>query len=118
MKDMAKKTRREIEENLRNKLANKHNDYMERQRKKYSELWDAYCRARKECDKYQQENEELKEKVQQYEDWINRLQEFMDMPEDMRKKEIEKMRAEQRFKTYLADSPLIKMLGLYTGFDF
>ena len=60
---MAKKTRKEIEETLRNKLANKHNDYVERQQKKYGELWDAYCRARKECDKYQEENEELKEKI-------------------------------------------------------
>ena len=76
---MAKKTRKEIEETLRNKLANKHNDYVERQQKKYGELWDAYCRARKECDKYQEENEELKEKIQQYEDWIERLQKFMDM---------------------------------------
>ena len=80
---MAKKTRREIEENLRNKLANKYHEYAEHQQKKYGELWDAYCRARKECDKYQEENEQLKEKVQQYEDWINRLQEFMDMPEDI-----------------------------------
>ena len=110
---MAKKTRKEIEETLRNKLANKHNDYMERQRKKYSELWDAYCRARKECDKYQQENEELKEKIQQYEDWIERLQKFMDMPEDMRKKEIEKMRADQKIKTYIAESPFFKALGTW-----
>lgn len=115
---MAKKTRKEIEETLRNKLANKHNEYVERQQKKYGELWDAYCRVRKECDKYQEENEQLKEKVQQYEDWIERLQEFVDMPEDMRKKEIEKMRADQKFKTYLADSPFFKMLGLYTGYDF
>lgn len=110
---MAKKTRKEIEETLRNKMANRHNEYVEAQRKKYGELWDAYCRARNECDKYQQENEELKEKVQQYEDWIERLQGFMDMPEDMRKKEIEKMRADQKFKTYIAESPFFKMLGLY-----
>ena len=110
---MAKKTRREIEENLRNKLANKHNDYVERQQKKYSELWDAYCNARKECDKYQQENEELKEKVRQYEDWIERLQEFMDMPEDVRKAEIKKMRDEQTFTTCLTDSPFFKTLGAW-----
>lgn len=110
---MAKKTRKEIEETIRNKMANKHNEYVEHQQKKYSELWGAYCRARKECDKYQEENEQLKEKIQQYEDWINRLQEFVDMPEDMRKKEIEKMRAEQKFTTYLAESPFFKLMGLY-----
>ena len=110
---MSKKTRREIEENLRNKLANKHNEYAERQRKKYSELWDMYTEACRERNKYQQENEELKEKVQQYEDWIIRLQEFVDMPEDMRKAEIKKMRDEQTFKAYLAESPFFKLLGLY-----
>ena len=110
---MAKKTRREIEENLRNKLANKHNEYAERQQKKYGELWDRYTEVCKERNKYQQENEELKEKVQQYEDWIDRLQEFVDMPEDMRKAEIKKMRDEQTFKAYLAESPFFKLLGLY-----
>lgn len=115
---MTKKTRKEIEQTIRNKMANKHNKYVEAQGKKYYELWNAYCRARKECDKYQQENEELKEKVQQYEDWIVRLQEFVDMPEDMRKAEIKKMRAEQKFKTYLADSSFFKLLELYTGCDF
>lgn len=115
---MAKKTRKEIEESLRNKLANKHNEYVDYQRKRYSELWDRYAEACRERNKYREENEELKEKLQQYEDWINRLQEFMDMPEDTRKKEIEKMRAEQKFKTYLADSSFFRMLGLYTDFGF
>ena len=111
---MAKKTRKEIEETLRNKLAHKHNEYAEVQRKKYSELWDKYTEACRERNKYQQENEELKEKVQQYEDWINRLQEFMDMPEDIRKGEIKKMRDEQKFKDYLANSSFFKLLnGLY-----
>ena len=38
---------------------------------------------------------------------------MMDMPEDMRKAEMEKMRADQKIKTYLSESPLFKMLGLY-----
>lgn len=114
---MAKKTRKEIEQTLRNKLAHKHNEETENLRNRCTELWDKYTEACRERNKYKQENEELKEKVQQYEDWINRLQEFMDMPEDMRKVEIEKMRAEQKFNTYLAESPFFKMLGLYTDFD-
>lgn len=108
---MANKTRREIEETLRNKLANKHNEYVERQQKKYGELWDKYCEANRERIKYKQENEELKEKVEQYEDWINRLQEFMDMPEDIRKGEIKKMRDEQKFTEYLVDSSFFKLLS-------
>lgn len=111
---MAKKTRKEIEETIRNKMANKHNEYVEVQQKKYSVLWGRYQEACRECDKYRQENEELKEKIQQYEDWIERLQEFMDMPEDVRKGEIEKMRANQKFETYLADSDFLKMLNLFS----
>ena len=61
-------------------MANKHNEYVEIQQKKYSVLWNRYQETCRECDKYRQENEELKEKIQQYEDWIERLQEFMDMP--------------------------------------
>ena len=65
---MAKKTRKEIEENLRNKLASKHNEYVENQRKRYSELWDKYTETCQERNKYREENEQLKEKIQQYED--------------------------------------------------
>jgi len=115
---MAKKTRKEIEQTLRNKLAHKQNEERERQQKRYGELWNKYIAACDERNKYKRENEELTEKVQQYEDWIHRLQEFVDMPEDMRKAEIKKMRDEQKFKTYLADSEFFKLLGLYTGYEF
>jgi hypothetical protein len=109
---MAKKTRKEIEQTLRNKLAHKQSEEREYQQKRYADLWEKYTKASEERNKYKQENEELKEKVQQYEDWIVRLQEFVDMPEDMRKAEIKKMRDEQKFTTYLADSPFFKMFGL------
>lgn len=107
---MAKKTRKEIEESLRNKLASKHNEYVEYQQKRYADLWEKYTKTCEERNKYKQENEELTEKIRQYEDWINRLEEFVDMPEDMRKAEIKKMQDDQKFKTYLADSPLLKMV--------
>ena len=64
-------------------------------RKKYSVLWNRYQETCRECDKYRQENEELKEKIHQYEDWI------------------EKMRADQKIKTYLADS-FFKRLTLFS----
>lgn len=116
---MAKKTRKEIEQTLRNKLANKQNKERECQQKRYGDLWERYTKACEERDKYKRENEELTEKVQQYEDWIHRLQEFVDMPEDMRKAEIKKMRDEQKFESYLADSEFFKRLGLYyTGDEF
>ena len=107
---MGKKTRKEIEQTLRNKLANKQNEEREYQQKRYADLWERYTKACEERNKYKQENEELTDKLREYEDWIQRLQEFVDMPEDMRKAEIKKMRDDQKFKAYLADSPLFKMM--------
>ena len=115
---MAKKTRKENEQTLRNKLANKQNEEREYQQKRYADLWERYTKACEERNKYKQENEELADKLQEYEDWIQRLQEFMDMPEDMRKAEIKKMQDDQKFSQYLAGSPFFKMLGLYTGYPF
>ena len=107
---MGKKTRKEIEQTLRNKLANKQNEEREYQQKRYADLWERYTKACEERNKYKQENEELTDKLREYEDWIQRLQEFVDMPEDMRKAEIKKMQDDQKFKAYLADSPLFKMV--------
>ena len=44
---------------------------------KYSITFDEY-------EKLKFENEQYKEKIAQYEDWIYRLQEFMDMPNELR----------------------------------
>lgn len=115
---MGKKTRKEIEQTLRNKLANKQNEEREYQQKRYADLWERYTKACEERNKYKQENEELTDKLREYEDWIQRLQEFVDMPEDMRKAEIKKMQDDQKFSEYLAGSPFFKMLGLYTGYPF
>lgn len=54
--------------------------------KKCSEA-EASCRQiRKDCTRLRDENEELKQKVAQYEEWIDRMQEFCNLPEGERKK--------------------------------
>ena len=55
-------------------------------------------------EKLVEENETLKEKVRQYEEWIDRLQEFCNMPED------ERINAVEKFKTELETSEAIKNL--------
>ena len=55
-------------------------------RQKCSEA-EASCRQiRKDCARLRDENEELKQKVAQYEEWIDRMQEFCNLPEGERKK--------------------------------
>lgn len=46
----------------------------------------------KECRSLREENESLKQKVAQYEEWVERMQEFCNLPENERK---------QAFTTYM-----------------
>ena len=79
-----KQNKKQIEANLRNKLASQYKEKTEQLKnekalleKRYKEMWE---RARKA----EIERDELKDKVAQYEDWNRRLQEFMDMSEEDR----------------------------------
>jgi uncharacterized protein YbcI len=57
------------------------------------------------------ENEALKEKVTQYEDWIRRLQEFMDMQPDAREEAIQKFKTEKEL-----NETMNSILKFYSGF--
>lgn len=86
-----KQTRKQIEANLRNKLASQYKEKTELLKAEKSSLQkhlnETYERARRA----EIERDELKEKVALYEDWNCRLQEFMDMNEDDRKAYVENL---------------------------
>ena len=88
-----KQTKKEIEETVKNKMES----YQERIDHLAKELHDERVKRRE----YQNQVEELKEKVEQYEDWNRRLQEFMDMSEEDRKHELEKYRVSQELNGVL-----------------
>lgn len=90
--------RKQIEATLRNKLAKQYSETIEYHKKRASEYWGKYVDSETHCRILQKENEELREKVEQYEDWIERLQEFVNMPEGTREKEIKLYIAEQKRK--------------------
>lgn len=57
------------------------------------------------------ENEELKEKLREYEDWIERLQEFVNMNSDEREQAVKKYREEKEINEamkMLFDAPFMK----------
>jgi len=85
-----KETRKQIEAQVRNKLARQYNERLELAYKSRVEAWNSFNRVCKDNQDLREENERLKEKVEQYENWIERLQEFCNMPEDMRDKAIQK----------------------------
>lgn len=109
---MSKQTKKEIEETLRNKLTHKFNQDVEHYRERISSLSKENNELYQKLHKKNNEVLELKDKVEQYEDWIRRLQEFCDLPDDEREKAIKAFRAENEYKThmkYLMDLPAVKM---------
>ena len=110
-----KQNRRQIEANLRNKLAksnnDKYNNLQERFNKVSKELYDARRKV-KEAESYK---EELEEKIRQYEDWINRLQEFCDMNKEDRQIAIKEMRVEQRINKYIAEAPFFQIFKNFSS---
>lgn len=103
-----KQNKKQIEANLRNKLAAQYKEKTEQLKsekalleKRYKEMWE---RARKA----EIERDELKDKVAQYEDWNRRLQEFMDMSEEDRTAYIENLKKTKEL------NEAISHFGLYT----
>lgn len=103
-----KQNKKQIEANLRNKLAAQYKEKTEQLKsekalleKRYKEMWE---RARKA----EIERDELKDKVAQYEDWNRRLQEFMDMSEEDRTAYIENLKKTKEL------NEAISRFGFYT----
>jgi hypothetical protein len=112
-----KETKKQIEANLRNKLARQYNQEREYQRERYSKLW---CDYMQKCDEAKALNNkiyELQDKIDQYEDWIHRLQEFCNMNEDEREVAIKKYKEDQKFKTYIENSEFFKMFDSFLGMN-
>lgn len=89
---MPKLNKKQIEASLRNKLASQYKEKTEQLKAekatleiKYNKLWRESCEIKRERD-------ELKEKLAQYEDWNNRLQEFMDLSEEDRLAYVENLK--------------------------
>ena len=90
-----KSTKKEIEITLRQKLTQEFNKKLEEQRKANAELRRSWYDKVAECQKLQEKVSELEEKVQQYEDWNNRLMSFIDIPEKDRPTAIKDFLASQ-----------------------
>lgn len=79
--------RRQYDQKLQQKT-----EVIELWKKKYLEVEAVRRDVSKECRLLREENELLKQKVAQYEEWIERMQEFCNLPEEERK---------QAFTTYM-----------------
>lgn len=81
---MPKLNKKQIENELRGKLAKQYAAKMAKLEEEINRLREANAGYRTRAYKAEQEKLEMQDKLNQYEDWNNRLQEFMDMSEEDR----------------------------------
>ena len=80
-----KQTKKEIEADLRNKICKQYTGTIDNLQERLDRVAKELYEESKKRIEAQTKMEELEEKVRQYEDWNNRLQEYMDMDEKDRK---------------------------------
>lgn len=103
-----KETRKQIVEQTRNEVVKQYRDKMKRFQERINKLtkdYDIEKQKRIEC---QERIDELQEKVNQYEDWIQRLQEFMEMPENQREEYIAHIKEQEN-----ANKIMPQIINLY-----
>lgn len=109
---MAKESRKQIIEQTRNCVARTYTREIERLKGRCETLFADKVEAVRQRDKALREVAELREKVEQLEDWNRRLMEYMDMDDLQRQQELDaqRQRAEnERRRAALFNSPLFRM---------
>ena len=89
---MTKLSKKEIENQLRGKIAKQYTEKVAKLEEEINRLHKANVEYRNRAYKAEQEKLEMQDKLKQFEDWNNRLQEFMDMSEDDRLAYVENLK--------------------------
>lgn len=93
---MGRQSKKQIKAQLINEVAKTYTDKLQREQDKVVMLGRMYQTMKATADKLKEENLKLQEKVEQQEDWIRRLQEFIDMDPDTRQKAIAEYRVNEQ----------------------
>ena len=113
-----KPNKKQIEASLRNKLAAQYTAKVADLKKEIEDLHEANKEYRTRAYKAEQEKLELQDKVNQYEEWIERLQEYMDMSEEDRQAHLETLRAKSEYDKLLNGSSTLRLLNHMTSLLF
>ena len=111
-----KQSKKQIEANLRNKMATQYKTKTENLEKRIEQLVDENHELMMRAHKAEQEKMEMQDRLQQLEDWNARLQEFMDMSEKDRKLYVENLRAKTELNDTLNNLGLVKMLKHFDSY--
>ena len=89
---MPKLNKKQIENELRGKIAKQYTEKVAKLEDEINRLHEANAEYRTRAYKAEQEKLEMQDKLKQFEDWNNRLQEFMDMSEEDRLAYVENLK--------------------------
>ena len=97
---MGRQSKKQIKAQLINEVAKTYVAKLQRAQDIVKRLGGMYHTMKITADKLKEENLKLQEKVEQQEDWIRRLQEFMDMDNDTRQEAIAEYRVSKQFEGF------------------
>lgn len=109
---MSKLNKKQIENELRGKIAKQYTEKVSKLEDEINRLREANAEYRTRAYKAEQEKLEMQDKLDQYEDWNRRLQEFMDMSEEDRTAYVENLKKTKELDDAISHFNLYgKMLG-------
>ena len=110
-----KETRKQIFARARNEISKSYNDRIKDLENRNNSLLNDFVEISRKNRDLREEVDKLNEKLCQYEDWINRLQEFCNLPEDARKDAIQKYKTEKKLNAQM--SQLMNMFDSFCLFN-
>ena len=110
------KTRKQIVEQTRNEVVKQYTANLQILMERINKLtkdYDIEKQKRIEC---QERIDELQEKVNQYEDWIQRLQEFIDIPESQKEEYIVHIKEQENVNKIMLN--MLKNAEIFNLYNF
>ena len=111
-------TNNEIREQVRKKVSKQYSEKINSLEDKIQYYKDLFVNNERKCAELKNENNnlkdenlELKEKLKSYEEWLERMQDFCNLPEEERINAINKFKSEKAL-----NNKLDSMLNMYTSF--
>jgi BMFP domain-containing protein YqiC len=111
-----KPNKKQIEANLRNKLAAQYKEKSDKLAERVETLEKKLNDMYKRAVTAESEKEKLEEKVAALEDWNNRLLECMDMTDEDRKAYVETLRAQAELKSAVDQMYSVKLINHFLGY--
>lgn len=112
-------TKKQIKNQLRNKIAKQYTSRIKNLEERNKQLYSDYKNVLKRAQEAEYKLAEFQDKITQYEDWIERLQEFCNMNEEDRNVAIEELKKKKQFDStmveFVANSSFFKMFQTMYG---